>query len=74
MPAPFFKKPRKETCSKCGKKMEEKRKGKYAYCNDCHAEYMRLHRPKFTERQVSILFEKRLEFTNFNDFLNSIKK
>lgn len=36
---------RKTICSKCKKELEPSRKGKYAYCKDCHAEYMRKTRP-----------------------------
>jgi hypothetical protein len=32
---------RKHTCSKCDKPIEENRKGKYAYCKKCHAEYIK---------------------------------
>jgi DNA-directed RNA polymerase subunit RPC12/RpoP len=43
------KKYRKSNCSKCGKLVEENRRGKYAYCKSCHAEWMRLYRPKHSE-------------------------
>lgn len=32
---------RKGTCSKCKGPIEESRKGKYAYCKKCHAEYVK---------------------------------
>lgn len=37
---------RKKSCSKCGNEIEKSRHGKQRYCKSCHAEYMRLHRPK----------------------------
>jgi hypothetical protein len=40
---------RKKTCSKCDNLLTPNRVGKYAYCNPCHAEYMRLTRPKHSE-------------------------
>lgn len=39
----------KETCSKCGGKLEDSRIGKQTYCKDCHAQYMRINRPKHSE-------------------------
>lgn len=44
---------RKKNCSKCGKEIENSRVGKYAYCKSCHAEYMRLNRPKHSELSES---------------------
>ena len=40
---------RKTTCSKCDNSLEESRAGKYRYCKGCHAEHMRLNRPKHSE-------------------------
>lgn len=40
---------RKETCSRCDGPLEKHRIGKQAYCLACHAEYMRLTRPKHSE-------------------------
>lgn len=37
---------RKPFCSKCGDLLEKTRVGRYSYCKKCHAEYMRLYRPK----------------------------
>lgn len=34
----------KYECSKCNNQLEPARYGKYRYCRDCHAEYMRLNR------------------------------
>jgi len=39
----------KKTCSRCGKELDEHRKGKQRYCNACHALHMRLTRPKIPE-------------------------
>lgn len=39
----------KTTCSKCGKPIEESRKGRQRYCKGCHAEHMRNTRPKHSE-------------------------
>lgn len=39
---------RKTTCSKCNKEKEETRVNQ-RYCRSCHAENMRLHRPKHSE-------------------------
>ena len=39
----------KATCSKCGFELEENRKGKQRYCNACHAQNMRINRPKHSE-------------------------
>lgn len=36
-------------CSKCGHELESNRKGKQRYCRSCHAENMRLTRPKHSE-------------------------
>lgn len=35
---------RKTTCSKCGKEVEQSRKGQ-GYCKSCHAAYARANRP-----------------------------
>lgn len=42
------KKQRKTTCSKCGKPVEESRKGQ-RYCKSCHSSHMRLNRPYHSE-------------------------
>lgn len=39
----------KLTCSKCGMYKEPDRMFSQRYCNPCHAEYMRLTRPKHSE-------------------------
>lgn len=39
----------KRTCSRCNGPLEKNRYGRYRYCRKCHAEYMRLTRPKFSE-------------------------
>src|SRR3974390_1123490 len=39
-------KKRRPTCARCGKLIEESRRGKQAYCLACHAENMRRIRPK----------------------------
>jgi hypothetical protein len=39
----------KTNCPKCDKELEPHRVGKQAHCNPCHAEYMRLTRPKHSE-------------------------
>lgn len=39
----------KTTCSKCGKPLDETRKGKQRYCKACHAQHMRLNRKKHGE-------------------------
>ena len=36
-------------CSKCGGLKEKNRIGRQPYCRKCHAEYMRLNRPKYSE-------------------------
>lgn len=41
---------KKVTCSRCENKLEPSRiVAKQSYCKACHAEYMRLHRPKHSE-------------------------
>lgn len=40
---------RKDTCSKCGGKLEPNRVGKYRYCNPCHAAHMRSNRRKYSD-------------------------
>jgi hypothetical protein len=40
---------RKPVCSKCKGPIEPSRAGKYAYCMDCHAEWMRNNRPSHSE-------------------------
>lgn len=39
----------KNTCSKCGNELEDNRKGKQRYCKVCHAQNMRLTRPKHSD-------------------------
>ncbi len=39
----------KEDCSKCEKPLEDHRVGKQRYCNACHAEWMRINRPKHSD-------------------------
>jgi hypothetical protein len=39
----------KNRCSNCDGPLEPHRIGKQCYCLACHAEYMRLHRPKHSE-------------------------
>ena len=36
-------------CSKCKKPLESSRINKQSYCKDCHAEHMRLNRPKHSD-------------------------
>lgn len=41
---------RKNTCCKCNNPLEETRiAANQRYCKSCHAEYMRLHRPRHSE-------------------------
>ena len=47
---------RKTTCSKCNKEVEESRKGQ-RYCKSCHAENMRLKRPKYSELKPEAKFK-----------------
>jgi ribosomal protein S27AE len=39
----------KTECSRCGLSLEKHRIGKQCYCLACHAEYMRINRPKHSE-------------------------
>lgn len=39
----------KKTCSKCGCYLEENRIGKQRYCLACHAQYMRVTRPRYSD-------------------------
>lgn len=42
----------KTECSKCGNPLEETRINKQRYCRKCHAEHMRLTRPKYSELSI----------------------
>lgn len=55
----------KSTCSKCNNTLEINRLGKYRYCKVCHAENMRLNRPKHS--QLSELQKKK---ANCRSYLN----
>lgn len=46
MAAPFFKKEKKTTCSKCGSPLD--REGQN-YCSKCHAQTMKEHRKKVAD-------------------------
>ena len=52
-------------CSKCGSILEQNRIGKQRYCKSCHAEFMRLNRPKHSELKE----ESRLK-ANARSYLN----
>jgi hypothetical protein len=56
---------RKPICVKCNNPIEPSRKGKYAYCKSCHAEYMRKTRPKHSQLKP----EARLK-ANARSYLN----
>jgi hypothetical protein len=55
---------RKTTCSKCNKPLEETRLNQ-RYCKACHAENMRLNRPKHSE-----LTELQRKKANCRSYLN----
>lgn len=55
----------KNNCSKCGHELEEHRKGKQRYCNACHAQNMRMTRPKHSD-----LTEDQRKKANARSYLN----
>lgn len=55
----------KINCSNCGEFLEPDRIGKYRYCLDCHAEYMRENRRKHYE-----LFPEAKKRANARSYLN----
>ena len=55
----------KKTCSKCGHELEESRKGKQRYCRACHAQNMRLNRPKHSD-----LTDEERKKANARSYLN----
>jgi len=66
MPVRFFKKDVKRECSKCGGPLEERKIGRYRYCNKCHAEHQRLNRMPYSE--LSDLQKKK---SNARAYLNT---
>ncbi len=53
-------------CSRCGKQLEDHRKGKQTFCLECHAKYMRENRPRHLE-----LTQEQRDKANARSYANS---